>query len=186
MLLTSNFGLKKPEETDPVDVRDFNDNAEIIDSELKKRPESDGAATDMTVEFTAATQLTELTNKDSLKGLFGKLALAVKTVIELTKTAITTSNIGKQSVKYAESAGAVAWGNVSGKPSAYTPTSHTHGWDAITGKPSVYTPAAHTHDYIPTSASCNKNWQYSGQGGTPNWVWGSNTADGSTNYIWSP
>lgn len=186
MLLTSNFGLKKPEATDPVDVQDFNDNADIIDTELKKRPESDGSATNMTVEFAAATQLTELTNKDSLKGLFGKLALAVKTVIELTKTAITASNIGNQSVKYAESAGAVSWGNVSGKPSAYTPTSHTHGWDAITGKPSAYTPAAHTHDYIPTSASCNKNWQYSGQSGTPNWVWGSNTADGSTNYVWSP
>ena len=79
MLLTSNFGLKKPEATDPVDVQDFNDNADIIDTELKKRPESDGSATNMTVEFAAATQLTELTSKDSLKGLFGKLALAVKT-----------------------------------------------------------------------------------------------------------
>lgn len=184
MLLTSNFGLKKPEETDPVDVRDFNDNAEIIDSELKKRPESDGAATDMTVEFTAATQLTELTNKDSLKGLFGKLAATVKTVIDLAKNAITTSNIGNQSVKYAESAGAVAWGNVSGKPSAYTPTSHTHGWDAITGKPSAYTPAAHTHDYIPTSASCNKNWHWSGQGGQPTWLWGGE--DGSNMYVYNP
>lgn len=163
MLLTSNFGLKKPEETDPVDVRDFNDNAEIIDSELKKRPESDGAATDMTVEFTAATQLTELTNKDSLKGLFGKLALAVKTVIELTKTAITTSNIGKQSVKYAESAGAVAWGNVSGKPSAYTP-------------------AAHTHDYIPTSASCNRNWQWNNIGTQPTYIWGGD--DGYNMYVY--
>ena len=85
MLLTSNFGLKKPEATDPVDVQDFNDNADIIDTELKKRPESDGSATNMTVEFAAATQLTELTSKDSLKGLFGKLALAVKTVIELDK-----------------------------------------------------------------------------------------------------
>lgn len=32
-------------------------------------------------------------------------------------TAITTSNIGSQSVNYATSAGSVAWGNVSGKPS---------------------------------------------------------------------
>ena len=38
MLLTSNFGLKKPEETDPVDVQDFNDHADIIDQELQKRP----------------------------------------------------------------------------------------------------------------------------------------------------
>lgn len=184
MLLTSNFGLKKPEETDPVDVRDFNDNAEIIDSELKKRPESDGAATDMTVEFTAATQLTELTNKDSLKGLFGKLALAVKTVIDLARNAITTSNIGNQSVKHADSAGAVAWGNVSGKPSAYTPTSHTHGWDAITGKPSAYTPTAHTHDYISTSASCNKNWNWFGKEGQPPWVWGGEAPNDM--YVYNP
>lgn len=184
MLLTSNFGLKKPEATDPVDVQDFNDNADIIDTELKKRPESDGSATNMTVEFAAATQLTELTSKDSLKGLFGKLALAVKTVIGLTKTAITTSNIGNQSVKYADSAGAVAWGNVSGKPSAYTPTSHTHGWDAITGKPSAYTPAAHTHDYIPASASCNKNWNWVGKEGQPPWVWGGETPNDM--YVYNP
>lgn len=85
MLLTSNYGLKKPEETDPVDVQDFNDNADIIDKELQKRPEFSGNASNMTVEFTAATQLTELTSKDSLKGLFGKLALTVKNVIALIK-----------------------------------------------------------------------------------------------------
>ena len=31
-----------------------------------------------------------------------------------------------KSVKYATSAGSVAWGNVSGKPSTFTPASHTH------------------------------------------------------------
>lgn len=44
-------------------------------------------------------------------------------------TAINTSNIGLQSVNYANSAGnanAVAWEKVSGKPATYTPTSHTH------------------------------------------------------------
>lgn len=55
-------------------------------------------------------------------------------------TAITTSNIGSQSVNYANSAGsantattansanAVAWSNVSDKPSTYTPASHTHSY----------------------------------------------------------
>lgn len=33
-----------------------------------------------------------------------------------------------KSVKYANSAGAVAWGNVTGKPSTYTPSSHTHNY----------------------------------------------------------
>ena len=39
---------------------------------------------------------------------------------------IHSGNIGSQNVKYANSAGSVAWGNVTGKPSTYTPASHTH------------------------------------------------------------
>lgn len=89
MLLTSNYGLNKPEGTDPVDVQDFNENADIIDAELKKRPTTDGEASDMTVEFTEATQLAELTSNDSLKGLFGKLKLAVKKVIEMSQEMTT-------------------------------------------------------------------------------------------------
>ena len=44
-------------------------------------------------------------------------------------TAITTGNIGQQSVKHATTAGsssAVAWGNVSGKPGTYPPSGHNH------------------------------------------------------------
>ena len=37
---------------------------------------------------------------------------------------------------------------------------------------------------ISTSASCNKNWAWSGQAGQPNWLWGSN--DGSNCYVWNP
>ncbi|OCN01815.1 hypothetical protein A7X67_03325 [Clostridium sp. W14A] len=37
---------------------------------------------------------------------------------------------------------------------------------------------------IPISASCNKNWNWSGQGGTPPWVWGG--SDGSNMYVYSP
>ena len=41
---------------------------------------------------------------------------------------IHSGNIGSQSVNYANSAGSVAWGNVTGKPSSYTPASHTHSY----------------------------------------------------------
>ena len=44
------------------------------------------------------------------------------------KTVITSGNIGSQSVNYANSAGSVAWGNVTGKPSTFTPSSHTHNY----------------------------------------------------------
>lgn len=49
-------------------------------------------------------------------------------------TAITTSNIGSQSVKYATSAGsanAVAWSKVTGKPSTYAPASHNHAGQSL-------------------------------------------------------
>lgn len=49
------------------------------------------------------------------------------------KTVIDSSNIGSQSVKYANSAGAVAWGNVSGKPSTFTPSSHSHSYLPLSG-----------------------------------------------------
>ena len=40
MQLTPNYNLKKPEGTDPVDIQDFNDNADLIDAALKKKAES--------------------------------------------------------------------------------------------------------------------------------------------------
>lgn len=84
MNLTS-LGLKKPAGTDPVDVQDFNDNADLIDQELTERPKKDGDASEMTVTFTEAEQLTELASNDSLRGLFGKLKLAVKNVISFAE-----------------------------------------------------------------------------------------------------
>lgn len=98
------------------------------------------------------------------------------------KTLIDSSNIGSQSVNYANSAGSVAWTNVSGKPSTYAPSSHTHtksqitdfpsslpasdvyawakasskpsySWGEITGKPSTFAPSSHTHNYAGSSSA---------------------------------
>ena len=44
--------------------------------------------------------------------------------------------------------------------------------------------SSHTHPYIPTSASCNKNWYWSGQGGQPSWLWGGE--DGTNMYVYNP
>ena len=43
---------------------------------------------------------------------------------------------------------------------------------------------SHSHDYIPTSASCNRNWNWSGQGGQPTWLWGGE--DGTNMYVYCP
>lgn len=70
------------------------------------------------------------------------------------ETAITTSNIGNQSVNYANSAGSVAWASVSGKPSTYTPSGHTHDDryytesevnNLLNGKAN----SNHSHSYLP-------------------------------------
>lgn len=45
MQTTANYSLKKPDGTDVVNVQDFNDNADTIDTELKKRVLSNGIGT---------------------------------------------------------------------------------------------------------------------------------------------
>ena len=52
-----------------------------------------------------------------------------------TPTATVTATDGA-TVNYANSAGSVAWNNVSGKPSTFTPSSHTHTKSQITDFPS--------------------------------------------------
>jgi len=47
MKYTGNYNLKKPEGTDAVNIEDLNDNADIIDSELKKANEKVSTAGDM-------------------------------------------------------------------------------------------------------------------------------------------
>ena len=97
------------------------------------------------------------TNNDnyalSAAGGYNLQSQVTKLNINLSKkqdatTAITTSNIGSQSVKYATNAGsanAVAWGKVTGKPSSYPPSSHSH-------------------DYLPNNPPCIEIF---GQGGVP-------------------
>ena len=65
---------------------------------------------------------------------------------------IHSGNIGSQSVNYANSAGAIAWSNVSGKPSTFTPSSHTHTKSQITD-------FSHDHNslYV-TSLSTSNNY----------------------------
>lgn len=91
---TTSLGLKKPEGTDPVDIQDFNDNADTIDAALNKRPEKTGDASNMTVAFTESASLAELTSNDSMKGLFGKLKLVTKNVISLARL-MGTADISK-------------------------------------------------------------------------------------------
>lgn len=54
----------------------------------------------------------------------------VKASTKIGKTDTTLST----AVDYADSAGSVAWSNVTNKPSTFNPASHTHTWTSITDK----------------------------------------------------
>lgn len=78
-----------------------------------------------------------------------------------------------KSVKYATSAGSVAWSNVSGKPSSM-PASDVYSWAKQPHKPS-YTasevgaaPASHSHSYLPLSGGTMSGRILRGAGGS--WI----------------
>ncbi|MEG0854695.1 MAG: hypothetical protein RSF82_12520 [Angelakisella sp.] len=69
-----------------------------------------------------------------------------------------TIKVGKAVV--ADSADAVAWGNISGKPTTFPPQAHTHTKANITDFPTSMPPTAHTHTKanitdFPTSLPAN-------------------------------
>ncbi len=77
MQLTPNYNLKKPEGTDQVDIQDFNDNADIMDAELKKKADSTGGdvsnMTIKTLEEPTSTQFPVPEAGESSKTFFGKV-----------------------------------------------------------------------------------------------------------------
>jgi hypothetical protein len=84
-------------------------------------------------------------------------------------TAITTRNIGQQSVKYASSAGTAA-------------NASKVLWSGVQGKPSTYPPSSHSHDYLPNNPPCIEIF---GQGGVPfiDFHYGGSSADYTSRLI---
>lgn len=73
---TTNYKLKKPEGTDPVNVADFNENADVIDLELSKRVESAGgdiSDTKIGAADTAAQEFPVPAPGDTARGFLGKM-----------------------------------------------------------------------------------------------------------------
>ncbi len=90
---------------------------------------------------------------------------------------IHSGNISSQSVNYANTAGAVSWSNVSGRPvslSQFTNDLGNYGsWITTNGRA-----------YPRRSDGSDMNFYWSGQSGQPTWLWGSN--DGINHYVWNP
>lgn len=116
MEVTKNYALNKPEQDDFYDVDDFNKNADIIDEELYALEN---------LVYEDAKTLETLKSGEKIVTAFGKIAKAITDfishisdeVVHITadermkwnakqdaSTAITTGNIGNQSVKHAKSA----------------------------------------------------------------------------------
>lgn len=91
------------------------------------------------------------------------------------------------------------WSKITEKPSAYPPSAHTHSKSQIADFP-VSLPASDVYSWakqptkpnynalevgaIPSTATCNKNWNWNGQSGQPSWVWGGE--NGTDMYVYNP
>lgn len=183
MLTTGNYGLKKPEGTDPVDVQDFNENADIIDAELKKRPTATGNASDMTNTFVQAEMRADLVSGEALKTSLGKV---MKWFSDLKTAAFA---------EVANNDSTAAEGYVA---DARVVKAHGDEIDMLQNALTAHK-ASGDHDgryytsgqvnnllagKIATTASCNKNWNWSGQPGQPKWLWGG--TNGTDMYVWDP
>lgn len=76
MQYTTNYNLKKPEGSDPVNIQDFNDNADSLDTELKKRVTVSGGDISNTKIATADNITTEFpvpSAGDTPKAFLGKM-----------------------------------------------------------------------------------------------------------------
>lgn len=61
----------------------------------------------------------------------------------------------KLSAGYADSAGSVAWDNVTNKPATAT---RWPSWDEIANKPNTFTPSDHNHDYLVVNGADEKSF----------------------------
>lgn len=101
MQLTPNYKLKKPEGTDPVDVQDFNDNADLIDAALKKKAESSGGdISEMTVKTldTITTEFPVPVAGESQKSFLGKVKKCLQDLKDWTTRSRQTISVTLTSV----------------------------------------------------------------------------------------
>lgn len=212
MKYTENLNLKKPESTDFYDVDDFNDNMDTIEREFEKRPTDDGDASSMTAKFSETSTLETIMSGEKISTAFGKIAKAITDFISHITTKASTTVLGH--VKLTDSS-AVTDGTGYALPATEKNASISGtlanliaqklslnggtmnggiemGNNNIGSVGNIWlNPYADwltniLNNKLPVSASCNKNWNWSGQGGTPMWVWGGGD-DGYTNcYVYSP
>lgn len=140
----------------------------------------DGVAANAEVNQNAISSVKVGTTTVSSNAKTGQITI----VAASNNVTITGDNATKQ-IKISVSGGnADTLGNHA--PSYFAPATHNHD-ERYHTKTEVDTllnnksNTNHTHAYIPTNASCNKNWNWSGQAGQPSWLWGG--SDASNMYV---
>lgn len=210
---------KKANQTE-LDTHIGNDTIHITSDERTKWNEASDKkhehSNKSTLDSITSESIEKWNNGSSITGVKGAAETDYKTGnVNITPEDIGLGNVNntadsEKSVKYAGSAGAVEWGNVSGKPSEFPPSTHTHDYiplsgGTITGNIStnggatfatdgnVYLNSNGYKDWLTnilnsklsTSASCNKNWHWDGsKGNQPTWLWGGELPNDV--YVYNP
>lgn len=196
MKTTANYSLKKPEGTDVVNIDDLNANTDAIDTALNNKLDKVAGKVLSSTDVTQA----EKNNWNSKQNALGYTP--VNKAGDIMSACLASATTATQ-MNVADSSGAntfMVYGNTANpammtfhRAGAYATyfgldTDNQFkfgGWSAGANKYKFWTEANfNPNNYVPVSASCNKNWNWSGQGGTPSWVWGG--SDGTNMYVYSP
>lgn len=123
MQLTTNYKLKKPDESDVVNVQDFNDNADILDNVIKTHTHTKSQITDMPTSLKNPNALTLQFNGTTNKTYDGSSAQT----LNITKDSIGLGNVTNES-----KASILANATLTGTPTAPTPTTSTNNTQIAT------------------------------------------------------
>ncbi|MBO5425166.1 MAG: tail fiber protein [Lachnospiraceae bacterium] len=141
-----------------------------------------------TLTTTGATTLKSTLSVAGASTLTGNLTVngTTTTVKTLAATAVTVNGNAVYHVGNKPTKADVGLSNVNnwGATTAVNSTSETTYATASAVK-KAYDVGNHSHPYVPTSASCNKNWRWE-WGGTPTHLWGAQDYNGTDFYVYSP
>lgn len=128
--------------------------SKLQQSALDLKLDKTGDTKNTTVTFSQSLNRVNINTGESTATLFGKIQ---KWLSDLKSVAFSGS-----------------YTDLSNKPTSLP--ANGGNADTIGGKQVSY--------FLPASASCNKNWNWSGQNGQPNWLWGGN--DANNMYVYNP
>lgn len=128
--------------------------SKLQQSALDLKLDKTGDTKNTTVTFSQSLNRVNINTGESTATLFGKIQ---KWLSDLKSVAFSGS-----------------YTDLSNKPTSLP--ANGGNADTIGGKQVSY--------FLPASASCNKNWNWSGQSGQPNWLWGGN--DANNMYVYNP